>query len=123
MTGEDRIAANSLPPLPADLAIPRDGAGPLFAEPWEARVFALVVELNAQGRFAWPEFQSLLAEEIGHAERQGLARSYYLNWAAAAERLLDRLRLAEPGETDAEVARLRPEDRTVRAQRSTPPGR
>lgn len=114
MSGEDIIAANSLPPLPDELAIPRDAAGPLFREPWEARLFALVVDLNARGLFAWREFQGLLAEEITRSERDGLGRSYYLNWAAATERLLARLGLAEPAATDAEVARLRPDDRTVR---------
>ena len=34
-------------------AIPRDAEGPVFREPWEARAFAMAVQLNARGVFAW----------------------------------------------------------------------
>lgn len=100
--------------LPMGLEIPRDEQGPVFVEPWEARAFAMVVDLNAQGRFAWKDFQSLLVEEIGDSERGGLDRPYYVNWLIAAERLFERLGMADRAEVDAEVEALRPDDRTVR---------
>lgn len=100
--------------LPAALAIPVDANGPVFTEPWEARIFALVVDLNGRGAFTWKEFQSLLVEEIGKSERDGTPRAYYLNWLLAAERLFAAKGLVERTDVDAEVARLRPDDRTVR---------
>jgi len=109
----DRIAPNHLPPLPDDLAIPQSGEEPVFAEPWQARIFALMVAMEKAGRFAWSDFQALLIEEIKRSEAAGEPRPYYENWLAAAERLLSRLDLAAAEEVDAVVARLRPDDRTV----------
>jgi nitrile hydratase accessory protein len=110
----DDDIAKRVASLPAGLDIPHDADGPVFVEPWEARAFAMVVDLNQQGRFTWKDFQSLLVEEIGNSEREGLGRPYYLNWLFAAERLFEKLGLADRDEVDAEVERLRPEDRTVR---------
>jgi nitrile hydratase accessory protein len=104
----------ALAQLPAGLDIPKDEAGPVFVEPWEARAFSMVVDLNARGRFAWKDFQSLLVEEVSKSEREGLGRPYYLNWLIAAERLFERLGFADRAEVEAEVERLRPDDRTVR---------
>ncbi len=100
--------------LPPDLAIPRDEAGPLFAEPWEARAFAVVVDMSARGLFTWKEFQQLLVGEIRDSEGRGECRSYYMSWLCAAERLLEGKGLASDAEIDCEVERLRPDDRTVR---------
>jgi nitrile hydratase accessory protein len=85
-----------------------------FAEPWEARIFCLIVALNAQGLFEWKAFQSLLAEEIRHGEAIGAGRTYYADWLAAAERLLEKLSLCTRDEVEAVVDALRPDDRTVR---------
>ncbi len=43
MQEKERLAA--LPRLP------RDEAGPVFAEPWQAQAFALAVKLSEQGHF------------------------------------------------------------------------
>ncbi len=45
-----------------------DEARPTFAEPWEAQVFSLVVELNRQGLFTWSDWASRLAFEISRAK-------------------------------------------------------
>lgn len=103
-----------LPPLDGSAAIPSAADGPVFIEPWEARVFAMVVALHDGGAFAWPEFQKLLIDEIGKAEAAGRSRPYYESWLAAAERLFEQLGLAADAEIDAEVRRLRPDDRTIR---------
>ncbi len=100
--------------LPAGLDIPKNAEGPVFVEPWEARAFAMVIDLNQRGLFAWKDFQSLLVEEIAKSEREGLGRPYYTNWLIAAERLFEKLGLAQREETDAEMEKLRPDDRTVR---------
>jgi nitrile hydratase accessory protein len=110
----DAEVEKALAGLPEGLDIPKDSEGLIFVEPWEARAFSMVVDLNARGRFAWMDFQSLLVEEVSKSEREGLGRPYYLNWLIAAERLFERLGLAACAEVDAEVERLRPDDRTVR---------
>lgn len=103
------------PARPVDAAgIPASPDGPVFVEPWEARIFALVVALHDRKAFEWTAFQALLIEEIGMAERAGRPRPYYESWLAAAERLLDSLDLAGRAEVEAEAARLRPDHRTVR---------
>lgn len=78
----DRLAA-----LPA---IPRDGAEPVFAAPWEAQAFALAVKLSDLGHFTWREWAAMLAEEIKRTEEAPESRdgsNYYHHWLAALERI------------------------------------
>lgn len=101
--------------IPADLVVPRGlDNEPVFAEPWEARIFSLVVTLHRAGAFEWQQFQELLVDEIGHSEASGRPRPYYLNWAMAAERLFDTLGFASQTDVDVRVEVLRPDDRTIR---------
>ncbi len=100
-------------PLPDLPAIPLQNNEPVFREPWEARIFAIVVSLHDQGAFKWEVFQKLLIDEISRTESTGDVRDYYENWFAAAEKLIHSLDILQPGEVDAEVAALRPDDRTV----------
>jgi nitrile hydratase accessory protein len=60
----------------------------VFAEPWEAQAFALVVSLNERGVFTWDEW----TQAVAAAPEEG----YYERWLATLERLL-----LERGETDA----------------------
>jgi nitrile hydratase accessory protein len=79
----ERLVA--LPPLP------RDSGGPVFAEPWQAEVFALAVKLSEQGHFTWKEWASTLAEELKAAADRGEpddGSHYYHHWLAALERLV-----------------------------------
>ena len=72
-------------------ALPRDDDGPVFAEPWQARAFALAVELHAAGLFDWPQWSALLGEEILRAQSEGdpvLGDSYYDHWLRTLERLV-----------------------------------
>lgn len=101
--------------LPPELAVPRDDAGePVFAEPWEARIFALVVDLYRTSAFEWHLFQTLLIDEIARSEAAGHPRPYYLNWAMAAERLFETLGFVARDAIDGRVEELRPDDRTIR---------
>ena len=103
------------PFLPEDIAIPiGDDGDPIFAEPWEARAFAIVVSAFEQGRFEWKDFQELLVNEIRHGEASGEPPPYYLNWAIAAEKLFEDLGTVEHSSIDQRVAELRPDDKTVR---------
>ncbi len=71
-------------------ALPRDEEGPVFAEPWQARAFALAVELRQAGVFDWPQWSALLGEEIVQAQQRGdpdRGDSYYEHWLRTLERL------------------------------------
>jgi len=71
--------------------IPRDDDGPVFAEPWQAEVFALAVRLSAQGHFTWSEWAAVLAVELRGATLRGDhddGSNYYQYWLAALERIV-----------------------------------
>ncbi len=107
----------SYPSLPKDLSIPRDQDGePVFAEPWEARTFAMVVNAHGQALFEWQYFQNLLIDEICRSESSQSPQPYYLSWAMAAERLFETLGSISRNEIDRRVAVLRPDDKTVRLE-------
>lgn len=66
-------------PIPSKRA-----AEPVFAEPWEAQAFALVVALHDRGLFGWGEW----AEALG-AQTQGTGRPVdYATWVEVLEGLL-----------------------------------
>ena len=66
---------------------------PVFAEPWQAQAFALVVTLHDQGVFTWSEWAEALSREIHDRgkspESHGdLQADYYHRWLAALEALM-----------------------------------
>jgi nitrile hydratase accessory protein len=111
-----------LPPetLAALAPLPRDEAGPVFAEPWQAQVFALAVKLSEQGHFTWKEWAGALADEIkaagGRGEPDDGAR-YYYHWLAALERLVVAKKLSDP------AALLARKEAWADAYRRTPHGK
>jgi nitrile hydratase accessory protein len=85
MTSRQSNAPPALPGLPAD------GATPVFAAPWQAHAFALVVALHDKGLFTWPEWAAALSAQIAAAQAAGDAdtgETYYSHWLAALEHLL-----------------------------------
>ncbi len=118
MTRPDVSAA--LDALPA---IPRDRDGPVFAEPWHAQAFALAVELNAAGVFAWSEWAETLGAELAAAGTQAggtgtvAEDAYYSAWLTALETLLDRKGVVPETERSAREAAW------DRAAKATPHGR
>jgi nitrile hydratase accessory protein len=73
--------------------VPSDSDGPVFSEPWEAQAFAITLALHERGLFTWPEWSTILAAEIKHAQDAGdpdTGDSYYRHWLAALERILAR---------------------------------
>ena len=65
----------------------REGEGPVFQEPWEAKAFAMALSLHAQGLFTWPEWTEALGAELARAgEDEG--SGYYRHWLRALERLI-----------------------------------
>lgn len=75
----------------AGTPIPRDADGPVFAQPWQAMVFALVVQLQERGVFTADEWAQALGTEIREALAKGGCRDgsdYYERWCDALEHLL-----------------------------------
>lgn len=78
--------------------LPRDQGGPVFAEPWQAQVFALAVKLSERGYFTWKEWAAELATELKAAEDRGEpddGTHYYEHWLAALERIVTWKRLID----------------------------
>ncbi len=102
MTGE-----NPARPLPGQ---PRDEAGPVFEEPWEAQAFALALKLHEAGHFTWSEWAEALGAEIKAAQARGdpdLGDTYYEHWLAALERLAAEKGLVPAGDLAARKAAWR----------------
>jgi nitrile hydratase accessory protein len=81
--------------------IPRDDAGPVFREPWEAQAFAMALTLHERGLFSWPEWAAALADQIKRAQAAGdpdTGETYYRHWLATLEHLV-----AEKGVASAET--------------------
>ena len=57
---------------------------PVFAEPWEAQAFAMVVKLHEGGVFTWSEWTEVLDHEL-----QSSGKSYYESWLAALETIVE----------------------------------
>src|SRR5579863_8570604 len=93
-----------------------DDACAVFAEPWEARAFALAVALSRGGQFAWDEFRDRLVAEIAQADAAGLRERdtiaaaprspYYECWLAALEKLLREKALLNAGEIEGRAAAI-----------------
>ena len=59
------------PDLDLFVGMPRDGSDPVFREPWEAQVFAMVVCLNETGIFTWLEWTERLSRVIQRSQAAG----------------------------------------------------
>ena len=84
----------SLPAAPVD-------PGPVFREPWEARAFAMTIELHGRGLFSWDDWTRTLAAAIATAPAAGDADSgdtYYRHWLAALETIVGATGLASQAE-------------------------
>lgn len=67
-----------------------------FAEPWNARAFALVLALSERGLFTLKDFQAELIASIGGHEKTGCITTdeeYYTHWIEALTALLQRREL------------------------------
>ena len=74
--------------------LPRDAAGPVFAEPWQAQAFALALQLHAEGAFTWTEWAGALSAKLAAAGPDDDGSRYYEHWLAALEGLAVAKRLA-----------------------------
>ncbi len=76
----------------ADLPLlPRNDEGPVFAEPWQAQAFAVVVELTETGQLTREEWAERLGAVFREAEERGeydTGQHYYDHWLTTLERLV-----------------------------------
>ena len=85
--------------------MPRDGDGPVFAEPWQAQAFAVVVELIESEKVTRTEWAERLGAVLKSAEDDGqydAATHYYDHWLTALEQLIVEKDLAEWNELTSE---------------------
>jgi nitrile hydratase accessory protein len=72
--------------------LPEDYSNVKFAEPWEARAFAIVVKLADSGYFTWAQWVECFSKEVAAAtadEAAGrVSKTYYEQWLSAAENLM-----------------------------------
>jgi len=74
--------------------------GQVFSAPWEARAFAIALQLSESGHFAWDEFRDRLIAEVRASDRvrarDGTSDrgEYYEHFLRALERILDEKRIA-----------------------------
>jgi nitrile hydratase accessory protein len=81
----------SRPDLIAALApvapLPCDAAGPVFAEPWQAQAFAMVIALHERGVFTWEEWAAALSHEVAEHGMADDGSRYYEFWLEALEHI------------------------------------
>jgi nitrile hydratase accessory protein len=110
----------SRPPQLADLPLlPRDETGPVFAEPWQAQAFAVVVELTEGGTISVNEWAEHLGAVMKEAEARGeydTGRRYYDHWLTALERLVVAKSMTNWDELEHEGAQIREDDHHRREQ-------
>jgi len=64
---------------------------PVFAEPWQAQVFASTVALSQQGLFSWKQWVEIFSAEIAacpQAAGESAVDAYFRQWLAALESML-----------------------------------
>jgi nitrile hydratase accessory protein len=95
-------------------ALPRSNGELAFEAPWEGRAFGIAVNLNEQGLYPWTAFRDELVHEIGSAEAEGQATSYYERWLATLEKVLLEKGIITPQElakrTEEYVSGIRDDD-------------
>jgi nitrile hydratase accessory protein len=93
--------------------LPRDDDGPVFAEPWQAQVFAIVVQLTERGELSWQDWAACLGAQFKQAEQHGDVRTgetYYHHWLNALEGLLIEREFTRPADLAAERETIRADD-------------
>jgi nitrile hydratase accessory protein len=93
---------------------------PVFAEPWQARAFALALKLSEHGHFSRSEWTQALARELQDVSARGElddGSHYYDHWLAALETLA-----IEKGLTSTRLL-IERKDAWERAWRRTPHGK
>lgn len=95
---------------------------PLFQAPWQARIFALIVEAVKAGHFPWTDFQARLVVALARNDDAELCESdehieehYFDAWLIAAEETLEALGLIAAGEVERQIETVRAEVDRIRS--------
>ena len=100
-------------PPEREAVLPLDRQGPIFAAPWHAEAFAMVVALNEAGHLDWSDWAATLSRALeANATTDNTEDAYYTAWLDALEEILDRSGLI--GEQE-RLARVQAWDRAARA--------
>jgi nitrile hydratase accessory protein len=99
---------------PASAEIVIDAEATVFAEPWQARAFAIALTLSGGKGFSWDEFRTRLIAEIAqfdaaHEGRVGFDSNpgqYYECWLAALEKILREKALLDGEEIEDRAAAI-----------------
>ena len=70
---------------------PQSGGEPVFDAPWQARAFAMAVQLHQGGVFQWSEWADRLSQNIKSLEVEGEVVSsddYYGVWLQTLEEIV-----------------------------------
>ena len=97
--------------------LPASGDAPVFAEPWQAEAFAMVVALHDRGLFTWEEWAATLSGKLKRPGALDDASDYYHCWLEALESLIASKSVASKHDIDQLAAAWQ------RAARATPHGR
>jgi nitrile hydratase accessory protein len=85
----------------AEINLPLQKNEPVFAAPWEASAFALLVLLHQRKHFAWQDWVAVFAEEIAADKgRTSSIHSYYEIWTRALERMVSACGLVDSDSID-----------------------
>lgn len=60
-----------------------NGDTPVFAEPWQAEAFAMVIALHQKGLFTWNEWANALSGQLKRPGALDDASDYYQCWLLA----------------------------------------
>lgn len=93
--------------------LPRDNDGPVFAAPWQAQAFAVVVDLIDSGKITRTEWADRLGAVLKEAEEGGdndSGRRYYAYWLKALEGLVVEKDLANSNDLASEKETIREND-------------
>tara|TARA_Y100001934_G_C12286609_1_gene742652 strand:+ start:1095 stop:1496 length:402 start_codon:yes stop_codon:yes gene_type:complete len=114
------VSTDTCPDASALPGLPGDGNEPVFANPWQAKIFALVVGLHQRGCFSWGEWNETLSTEIiaerdkelTHRDDKSQKKadpgdSYYRLWVTALERVLSSKTMVRSDEIERRVVEWR----------------
>ncbi|ATU91085.1 nitrile hydratase accessory protein [Phyllobacterium zundukense] len=76
------------------------GDAPVFAEPWQAEAFAMVLALHDRGLFTWDEWASALSAQLKRPGALDDGSDYYQCWLAALESLIAAKNIAGKDDID-----------------------
>jgi len=76
------------------------GEATVFAQPWQAEAFAMVVALHERGLFSWAEWAQALSSQLKQSDEPEDPSDYYQCWLAALESLITEKKVAPKADID-----------------------